>query len=152
MHESTLVFCGSRVAIMVDKAWSYSALWSKAPSNPAALSKADQTTPIPWKGGQWQSGIHKDQVRAGFHKYKNSQWFGQSWLSRIHNPQWPGQGWLSQIYKFTESQRPLGQHRLSQRKRMPCQSLPGQQGAALVLFKQLFTLLQPSLPRSSYKQ
>ena len=34
----------------------------------------------------------------------------------------------------------------------PGQSLPSQQGAALVLFKQLFTLLQPSLPRSSYKQ
>ena len=69
------------------------------------------------------------------------------------NPQiHKGQGWLSQIYKFTESQRPLGQHRLSQRKKLPGQSLPGQQGAALVLFKQLFTLLQPSLPRSSYKQ
>ena len=68
------------------------------------------------------------------------------------NPQRPGQSWLSQIYKFTESQRPLGQHWLSQRKRMPGQSVPGQQGAALVLFKQLFTLLQPSLPRSSYKQ
>ena len=59
---------------------------------------------------------------------------------------------LSQIYNLTESQRRLGQHRLSQRKRMPGQSVPGQQGATLVLFKQLFTLLQPSLPRSSYKQ
>ena len=123
-------------------------LWAIQPPYPK-LTKLLQSLE---KGDQWRSGIHNGQVRTGFHKYKNSQRFGQSWLSPIHNPQRPGQSWLSQIYKLTESQRPLGQHRLSQRKRMRGQSLPGQQGAALVLFKQLFTALQPSLPRSSYKQ
>ena len=63
------------------------------------------------------------------------------------NPQRPGQGWPSQIYKLTEPQRLLGQHRLSQHW-----SESPRSAGSFGVFKQLFTLLQPSLPRSSYKQ
>ena len=55
-------------------------LWAIQPPYPK-LTKLLQSLE---KGDQWQSGIHKDQVKAGFHKYKNWQRFGQSWLSRIH--------------------------------------------------------------------